>query len=93
MAASGYVFLGLVLFLTGLMHRYAGLNTVDKKVFFTLNRFLSSQPLIRLFRTLWPLGTTPAALVLLTLILFLKTTSPSVHHYTGYCSVTASPAN
>jgi undecaprenyl-diphosphatase len=71
MNSSGFVTLGLVLFLVGLAHLYPSFALWDQRAFFAIYRFTSSKPLFNLFRALWPLGTTPAALILLMLILIL----------------------
>lgn len=65
------VILGAILLLIGLAHRLPDFDLWDKRTFLTLNRFLVRSELIGLFRLLWPLGTTPAALLLLASTLLL----------------------
>lgn len=69
-----FVILGLLFLMMGLAHLCPGIDLWDKRTFLTFHRFLSRKPLIGLFRALWPLGTTPAALALLgsTLILGMR---------------------
>jgi len=56
---------GLVLFVTGISHRYTAVALWDAGVFRKLYNWLA--PASRLFVYLWPLGTTPVAIVLIAL--------------------------
>ncbi len=62
--------IGVSLFLVGLTYRLPGIARLDDALFLYLHRIFSRPPWRGLFRTLWPLGTTPITLmVLLALIL------------------------
>lgn len=67
MISISYIILGLIFFLVGLMHVFVLFKTWDKRIFLTLNHVFSHKRMVPVFRALWPLGTTPVALVLLTL--------------------------
>ncbi len=55
----------LLLALLGLTYRLPAVNRLDQRLFLAVHRPLSRAPWGGLFRFLWPLGTTPAALLLL----------------------------
>ena len=63
------VLLGSLLFVTGLAHLHPKIDAWDRRAFFSLNHSVAGKGALRLFRILWPLGTTPTALVLLALAL------------------------
>lgn len=69
-----FVILGFLLLLIGWAHRLPEPGLWDRRAFLTLNRFLARRDLIGLFRLLWPLGTTPAALLLLASTMILGAT-------------------
>jgi undecaprenyl-diphosphatase len=59
------------MFLVGLAHFHPSSALLDQSAFRAIYRFTSRWPLFILFRALWHLGTTPAALIFLVLILIL----------------------
>ena len=60
-------FLGLLAFLGGLAHLSPRVAASDQRVFLLLNQLFNKQRLVEFFRLIWPLGTTPFALALLTI--------------------------
>ncbi len=57
--------IGVSLFLGGLTYRLPGVARLDDALFLYLHRIFSRPPWRGLFRTLWPLGTTPITLMVL----------------------------
>jgi undecaprenyl-diphosphatase len=89
MNSSGFVILGLFLFLVGLAHQYPSFVLWDQRSFFAIYHFTSRRQLNNLFRMLWPLGTTPTALILLMLIMILgnKSYIPTILIYLSAITV------
>ncbi len=70
-AMSILPWISVSLFLGGLAYRLPSIARLDEILFLYLHRMLSRPPWRGLFRTLWPLGTTPVTLmVLLALTLY-----------------------
>jgi membrane-associated phospholipid phosphatase len=59
------------MFLVGLAHLHPFIASWDRRTFRAIYRLVSHKPIIILFRALWTLGTTPAALIFLVLMLVL----------------------
>ena len=57
---------GLVLFMGGISHRYARIAVWDGEIFTRLYRWLG--PASRIFAYIWPVGTTPVAIVMIALL-------------------------
>ena len=66
-----YLIAGFFCFAAGAMHRLPDVARLDEQVFLFMHRHLRQDKLLRVFRALWPLGTTPFSLLICALaILF-----------------------